>query len=194
MSTLLTHAIIGSWAEAPFIHQKLSTARPPLHENLWPTYREHQGILSRVCSLWGSRLRLSALDHPWDVAQYVMTDNFSNRSVAFTSEIRHALLSLSLLRVNGGKTPRRRQFRFNVTTARPDREGKSCARFNGLRHGNPGMKTQSVQTGKLFVCVGGGGELCPLPPVEVLFCFFLERLGPAWHGAVAGSKKKTGCS
>lgn len=107
-----------------------------------------------------------------------MTDNFSNRSVAFTSEIRHALLSLSLLRVNGGKTPRRRQFRFNVTTARPDREGKSCARFNGLRHGNPGMKTQSVQTGKLFVCVWGG-ELCPLPPVEVLFCFFLERLGPA---------------
>lgn len=44
------------------------------------------------------------------------------------------------------KGSRLQPFRFNVITAPSNQEGKSWARFNGLRHGNPGMKTQWART------------------------------------------------
>ncbi len=63
----------------------------PLHQNLQTTIREQRGLFGRVCFRWGSRVNLSA-DHPWDVAQFLMTDNFSNRNPVFSLEISQAFL------------------------------------------------------------------------------------------------------
>lgn len=76
-----------------------------------------------------------------------------------------------------------KRFRFDVSTVLSNKEGESWARFNGLRHSNPGIKTQWVQTEKLLEYVLGG-ELYPLPMVEVVFfssfCFSPQN-GPAWY-------------
>lgn len=50
-----------------------------------------------------------------------------------------------------------------------NQKGKSWARFYGLHHGNPGMKTVGADREAVEVW---GSELYPLPPVEVVFCFF----------------------
>lgn len=81
-------------------------------------------------------------------------------------------------------------FAVNERFCQMKRRGESWARFNGLHRGNPGMKTETVQTEKRSV----GSQLYTLPPrwkwVFLFVCFFSsqKRFNPTWHGVVVGCK------
>lgn len=98
-------------------------------------------MFDRVCSLGGCRVRFTALGHPWDVAQSFMTVTkmwFKKLAVRifpceWIAEGTEATV-IYTLRYSGLKI------------------GESCARLNGLRYANPGMKTLSVRTEKRLMC------------------------------------------
>lgn len=99
-------------------------------------------MFDRVCSLGGCRVRFTALGHPWDVAQSFMTVTkmwFKKISCAYFP-----------MWVNSGRNRGNGDLYFTIQ--RFKHIGKSCARLNGLRYANPGMKTLSVRTEKRLMC------------------------------------------